>query len=115
MSRHTRIEYLVRYNIFNLKGIIKMTPVKKQQNIRTDLGTLTSEEKNLLMKDLQSIGQIIQAHDQGIFQVIVGLNIIQKILLDKNIITVEELETLSINEANRLKAEFLKNTEPKSN
>ncbi|HMY43756.1 MAG TPA: hypothetical protein PLW92_11900, partial [Chitinophagales bacterium] len=52
---------------------------------------------------LQKIATVVEAHDQVIFQSIIGINVLQKILIDKNIITIEELQSIAETEASTFK------------
>ena len=72
-----------------------MEPTKKQKiNIQND---------NELLNQLQKISTVVEAHDQVIFQSIIGINVLQKILIDKNIITIEELQSIAETEASSFK------------
>jgi len=83
-----------------------MEPTKKQKiNIQND---------NELLNQLQKISTVVEAHDQVIFQSIIGINVLQKILIDKNIITIEELQSIAENEASSFKEKvekIINNTE----
>lgn len=72
-----------------------MEPVKKN---KTEL--LNSND---LIDKLQKIATVVEAHDQVIFQSIIGINVLQKILIDKNIITIEELQSIAETEASTFK------------
>ena len=58
---------------------------------------------NDLIDKLQKIATVVEAHDQVIFQSIIGINVLQKILIDKNIITIEELQSIAETEASTFK------------
>jgi len=83
-----------------------MEPTKKQKiNIQND---------NELLNQLQKISTVVEAHDQVIFQSIIGINVLQKILIDKNIITIEELQSIAETEASSFKEKvekIINNTE----
>jgi len=68
-----------------------MEPVKKN---KTEV--LNSND---LIDKLQKIATVVEAHDQVIFQSIIGINVLQKILIDKGIITMEELQQIAEAEA----------------
>lgn len=72
-----------------------MEPVKKN---KTEV--LNSND---LIDKLQKIATVVEAHDQVIFQSIIGINVLQKILIDKNIITIEELQSIAEIEASTFK------------
>ncbi|WP_288980265.1 hypothetical protein [uncultured Flavobacterium sp.] len=72
-----------------------MEPVKKN---KTEV--LNSND---LIDKLQKIATVVEAHDQVIFQSIIGINVLQKILIDKNIITIEELQSIAETEASTFK------------
>ena len=72
-----------------------MEPVKKN---KTEV--LNSND---LIDKLQKIATVVEAHDQVIFQSIIGINVIQKILIGKNIITIEELQSIAETEASTFK------------
>lgn len=72
-----------------------MEPVKKN---KTEV--LNSND---LIDKLQKIATVVEAHDQVMFQSIIGINVLQKILIDKNIITIEELQSIAETEASTFK------------
>lgn len=72
-----------------------MTPKKIVTNQNTKESNTTDE----LFNAMQKIGSVVEAHDQVLFQTIIGINILQKILIDKNIITIEELTKIAEEEA----------------
>lgn len=73
-----------------------MTPVKKKPEA-------LSPEIEGLIKDLQSISVVLETHDQAIFQSIVGINILQRILVEKGIVTEEEVAIIAKSEAEKTK------------
>jgi len=73
-----------------------MQATKKPQ---AQLAKNKSEEFDLL----QRLSTVVEAHDQVIFQSIIGINVLQKILIDKGIITIEELQKIAEEEANLFK------------
>jgi hypothetical protein len=73
-----------------------MTPVKKKPEA-------LSPEIEGLIKDLQSISVVLETHDQAIFQSIVGINILQRILVEKGIVTEEEVAVIAKSEAEKTK------------
>lgn len=72
-----------------------MEPTKKQK--------INTQNDNELLNQLQKISTVVEAHDQVIFQSIIGINVLQKILIDKNIITIEELQSIAETEASSFK------------
>ncbi len=71
-----------------------MTPNKKPQ---------TQNQKDGQLEAIQQLAAVIEAHDQVIFQSIIGMNVIQRILIDKGIVTTEEVEKIAIEEAEAFK------------
>lgn len=66
-----------------------MQPTRKPQ----------ATQANEQLGQLQQIATVVEAHDQVIFQSIIGINVLQKILIDKGIITMEELQQIAETEA----------------
>lgn len=71
-----------------------MTPNKKPQSPVTKDGQLEA---------IQQLAAVIEAHDQVIFQSIIGMNVIQRILIDKGIVTIEEVDQIATEEAEAFK------------
>lgn len=57
---------------------------------------LNSEE---LIKDIQLLGNVVQQHDQSIFQIISSLNAIQALMIDNKVCTEEDLTAKTQEEA----------------
>lgn len=53
---------------------------------------ITKEEKFNLARDLAVMHSVIENHDRSIFQLIAGFNVLQKIVLDKGIISEEDFQ-----------------------
>lgn len=68
-----------------------MQPTRKPQAVASQ----PDEQFN----KMQQIATVVEAHDQVIFQSIIGINVLQKILIDKGIITMEELQQIAETEA----------------
>ncbi len=68
-----------------------MQPTRKPQ--------ASANQSNEQLGQLQQIATVVEAHDQVIFQSIIGINVLQKILIDKGIITMEELQQIAEAEA----------------
>lgn len=71
-----------------------MTPNKKPQSPVAKDGQLEA---------IQQLAAVIEAHDQVIFQSIIGMNVIQRILIDKGIVTIEEVDQIATEEAEAFK------------
>jgi len=65
---------------------------------------ITQEE---LVQDLQTIGNVVQQHDQSIFQIIASLNAIQAILLDKDLCQEKDLAEKTQEEAKILQEKIM--------
>ena len=73
---------------------LNMTPNKKPQSPVVKDGQLEA---------IQQLAAVIEAHDQVIFQSIIGMNVIQRILIDKGIVTIEEVDQIATEEAEAFK------------
>lgn len=87
-----------------------MNPVKKIQTKSTESNSYAEDKENIL-KDLEALSNIMQFHDQGILQLIIGLNALQRGLIEKNIITAEELTKIASEEAVKIKDAFMSKQE----
>lgn len=65
---------------------------------------ITQEE---LVQDLQTIGNVVQQHDQSIFQIIASLNAIQAILLEKKLCDEKDLAEKTQEEAKVLQEKVM--------
>lgn len=61
-----------------------------------------------LVQDLQTIGNVVQQHDQSVFQIIASLNAIQAILLQKDICTEKDMSQATETEAKVLQEKIMK-------
>lgn len=66
----------------------------------------SKEEKFNLAKDMTVIHNVLQNHDQSIFQIIAGYNALQKIMMDKLEISEEEMESTIKTEYEGIQAKF---------
>lgn len=70
--------------------------------------TLTQAEKEGIANDLNTLANMIVEQGQYIFNLIAAVNVQQEILLEKKIVTEDELKTRIGDELNRMKGEFEK-------
>ncbi len=84
-----------------------MTPVKKKQEA-SNQPAISSTDISGIIQDIQAISGVLETHDKAIFQAIIGINILQKILIDKNIITEEEISEIAKIETEKTK-QFIQN------
>lgn len=61
-----------------------------------------------MVEDIQTLGSIIQKHDQTLFQLISSINGLQKLLMEKEIFNVEELTSAVETEALALQKKISK-------
>ena len=59
------------------------------------------------------MGNVIQAHDQTIFQLIASLNAVQAIILDKELTTKDELVEATQKELTKMQENFMKDLKEK--
>lgn len=71
----------------------------------SDTNTEISQEE--LIQDLQTIGNVVQQHDQSIFQIIASLNAIQAVLLEKEVCTEEGMSEATQKEAKILQEKIM--------
>ena len=81
-----------------------MSEVEKDNAVISAPKEITQEE---LVQDLQTIGNVVQQHDQSIFQIIASLNAIQSILLDKDLCQEKDLTDATQTEAKVLQDKIL--------
>ena len=74
---------------------------------QTDTSNIGIDE---LIEDIKTLGNISQQHDQTIFQLIASINGLQRILLDKESFTLEELTEATEAEASTLQKKIIKAT-----
>ena len=71
-----------------------------------------SEEENKMLEkvihDMNFLSEIIQTHDQSIFQIVSSLNSIQSLLLEKGVLETQEVLDQVLKEANELKIKIEK-------
>ena len=60
-----------------------------------------------LIQDIQLLGNVVQQHDQSIFQMIASLNAIQSVMLSKSICTEEEISEATQAEAKTLQEKIM--------
>lgn len=74
------------------------------------------EEFNIeeLVNDLQTIGNVVQQHDQSIFQIIASLNALQNILLSKNVCSEDDMKEATEEEAKILQEKIMQMVSQKS-
>lgn len=73
----------------------------------TDAVAFTQKEKDGLANDLQTMANMLMAHDQYIFQLIAAVNVLQDKMIETKVITEAELKDGIEKETERMKAEFL--------
>ena len=69
---------------------------------------LNKEEKFNLAKDLTVMHNVLQNHDSVIFQLVAGMNALQKILMEKVGVSEEELQNTIKDELDSIQGEFIK-------
>ena len=69
---------------------------------------ITAEEKCNLAKDLVVIHNVLQNHDSSIFQLIAGINALQKVIIEKLEIPEEELQKAIQLELEVIQEKFIK-------
>jgi len=60
-----------------------------------------------IIKDIQLLGNVVQQHDQSIFQMIASLNAMQAIIIEKEICTEEDLINKTQEEAKKLQEKIM--------
>jgi len=60
-----------------------------------------------IVKDIQTLGNVVQQHDMSVFQIIASLNALQSILIDKELCTEEELTKATEREAGVLQEKII--------
>ena len=58
-----------------------MTPVKKKQEA-SNQPAISSTDISGIIQDIQAISGVLETQDKAIFQAIMGINILQKILIE---------------------------------
>ena len=73
----------------------------------TETKTETKTSINDIEKDIQLLGNVLQQHDQSIFQMIASLNAIQSILIEKDLCTEKDLINKTKAEADILQKKII--------
>lgn len=74
----------------------------------TDTAVTAPISQEEIVQDLQTIGNVVQQHDQSIFQIIASLNAIQAVLLEKEVCTEQEMSDATQREAKVLQDKIMK-------
>jgi len=68
---------------------------------------MTEYNKEEVIKDIQLLGNVVQQHDQSIFQMIASLNAMQTILIESEICKEEDLINKTQEEAKKLQEKIM--------
>jgi len=68
---------------------------------------MTEINQEEIIKDIQLLGNVVQQHDQSIFQMIASLNAMQAILIEKDLCTEKDLIDKTQEEAKVLQAKIM--------
>ncbi len=68
---------------------------------------LSKEEKIGLIKDLKVMQSLIQTHDQSLFQLIAAIATTQELMIDKGLVTKEEVEEKTLAKLEDIQNKFL--------
>lgn len=74
----------------------------------------TTVEKDGLKNDLQTMANMLMAHDQYIFQLIAAVNVLQDKLIETSVFTEDSLKESIEKETERMKAEFMESVTKKT-
>ncbi len=79
--------------------------MSEDTNIQEEVNEgITTEQ---LIMDIQLLGNVVQQHDQSVFQIIASLNAIQFLLIENKVCTEEDLATATQNEAKALQEKIM--------
>jgi len=68
---------------------------------------MTEYNQEEIIKDIQLLGNVVQQHDQSIFQMIASLNAMQAILIEKDLCTEKDLIDKTQDEAKVLQEKIM--------
>jgi len=68
---------------------------------------MTEINQEEIIKDIQLLGNVVQQHDQSIFQMIASLNAMQAILIEKDLCTEKDLIDKTQEEAKVLQTKIM--------
>ncbi len=68
---------------------------------------MTEYNQEEIVKDIQLLGNVVQQHDQSIFQMIASLNAMQAILIEKDLCTEKDLIDKTQDEAKILQTKIM--------